>query len=633
MYREVRMTEVKEVLRLWLARTGKKRIAAQLGMDVKTVRRYARAALALGLRPGEGGARGGVPAPFALSEEVVASVLRRVHAAPEREHGEAWKRCEQARPEIEQWLKADVRLTKCQRLLRRKGVEIPYGTLYRFAVQELGFGGPEVTVPVADGEAGQELQLDTGWMTSLESDEHGTRRRFKAFIFTPNVSRYRFVYPVWRERTEDAIAACEAAWEFYGGVFGVLIPDNTKAIVQTADPLEPLLNQVFLEYAQARGFHIDPTRVRRPKDKGRVEKSVRDSREDCFGGERLWTLEQARERGLTWAQTEYGMRRHSTTQRLPREHFESVEAPRLLPVPTAPYDVPTWCEPKVGRDHLAQVVRALYSLPTRWIGTRLRARADRATVRFYFRAELIKTHPRKQPGERSIDPADFPDEKRAYALRDLEYLQSQATACGPAVGWYAAALLAGPLPWTRMRRVYALMRLVRRYGEARVEASCRTALSHRMLNVRRLENMLKHAASPPPPAPTRPLPPARYLRDPQQYALRPAAAATSQLPLALSATTEHAHEPARSDLSRSHHRPAPAQARPHSRHPPRAADSSAAAEDGAPGSAAAGAQRRGEPPRQRRGRDPRPQSSARSLHAAGELGFNGEGDLRPRAAQ
>jgi len=371
-------------------------------------------------------------------------------------------------------------------------------------------------------------------MTYLEADAQGKRRRFKAFIFTPNVSRYRFVYPVGRERTEDAIAACEAAWEFYGGVFHVLIPDNTKAIVQTADPLEPLLNEVFLEYAQARGFHIDPARVRKPKDKGRVEKSVRDTREDCFGGEHLWTLEQARERGLEWARHEYGMRRHSTTQRLPREHFESVEAIHLLPAPTAAYDVPTWCDPKVGRDHLAQVVRALYSLPTRWIGTRVRARADRATVRFYFRGTLIKIHPRKQPGERSIDPADFPDEKRPYALRDIEYLQSQATACGPAVGRYAAELLAGPLPWTRMGRVYALLRLVRRYGEARVEANCQTALAHRMFNVRRLENMLKHPTPPPSNVPTRALPPARYLRNPQQYALRTAAPhCTGQLPLLL----------------------------------------------------------------------------------------------------
>lgn len=528
MYREVRMTEVKEVLRLWLARTGKKRIAAQLGIDVKTVRRYARAALAQGLRQGET-----VPV---LSDEVVAAVLQRVRGVPAREHGEAWARCEQARAGIEQWLKDEVRLTKCQRLLQRQGVEIPYGTLYRFAVQTLGFGGPEVTVPVADGEPGHELQLDTGWMTVLEPDESGKRRRFKAFIFTPNVSRYRFVYPVFRERTEDAIAACEVAWEFYGGVFGVLVPDNTKAIVQTADPLEPLLNEVFLEYAQARGFHIDPARVRKPKDKGRVEKSVRDTRDDCFGGEHLWTLEHARERGLQWARHEYGMRRHSTTQRLPREHFESVEAAHLLPAPRSAYDVPTWAEPKVGRDHLAQVVRALYSLPTRWIGTRLRARADRATVRFYFRGELIKTHPRKQPGERSIDPSDFPDEKRAYALRDIHYLQSQASACGPAVGWYAAALLAGPLPWARMRRVYALLRLVRRYGEARVEASCTTALAHRMLNVHRLEKMLQHP-SPPPSAPARVPLPARYLRDPRQYALGAASpAATRQLPLLLNSS-------------------------------------------------------------------------------------------------
>ena len=529
MYREVRMTEVKEVLRLWLARTGKKRIAAQLGLDVKTVRRYVRAAAAVGVRVGE--------APAPLTDEVLAAVLKRVRSAPPREHGEAWARCQQARAAIEQWLKKDVRLRKCQRLLRRQGVEIPYGTLYRFAVQELGFGGPEVTVPVADGEPGQELQVDTGWMTMLEPDEHGKRRRFKAFIFTPNVSRYRFVYPVWRERTEEAIAACEAAWEFYGGVFAVLIPDNTKAIVQTADPLEPLLNDVFLEYAQARGFHIDPTRVRRPRDKGRVEKSVRDTRDDCFGGERLYRLEQARERALEWARTEYGMRRHSTTQRLPREHFEAVEAAHLQPAPTTLYDIPTWGEPKVGRDHLAQVVRALYSLPTRWIGTRVRARADRAMVRFYFRGELIKTHPRKQRGERSIDPHDFPDEKRPYALRDIEYLQNQATACGPAVGWYAAALLRGPLPWTRMRRVYALLRLVRRYGEARVDASCATALAHTMLNVRRLENMLKQPAPPPLAVPPRTLPPARYLRDPRQYALRTEAPRpTGQLPLLLPAS-------------------------------------------------------------------------------------------------
>jgi len=85
----------------------------------------------------------------------------------------------------------------------------------------------------------------------------GKRRRLRAWIFTPGVSRYRFVYPCLSETTATAIEACEAAWGFYGGVFRTLIPDNTKSIVQDADPLEPRFTRAFLEYAQARGFRIE----------------------------------------------------------------------------------------------------------------------------------------------------------------------------------------------------------------------------------------------------------------------------------------------------------------------------------------------------------------------------------------
>ncbi|HRI07537.1 MAG TPA: hypothetical protein PKW35_06955, partial [Nannocystaceae bacterium] len=62
------------------------------------------------------------------------------------------------------------------------------------------------------------------------------------------------------------------------------IVDRLKAVVQRADPTEPLINPVFQEYAQERGFVIDPARPRRPQDKARVERSVRDVRDDCFAG-------------------------------------------------------------------------------------------------------------------------------------------------------------------------------------------------------------------------------------------------------------------------------------------------------------------------------------------------------------
>jgi transposase len=514
-YREVTMLEVKEVLRLWLGGTARKRIAAQLGLNVKTVRRYIAAAEASGVAQEVG--------PEALPDDLIAAVVSRVQPQIGRPRGDGWAECAAHRPFIERLLRRGVRLSKLRKLLRRQGVALSYATLRRFAIAELGFGERASTIPVADCGPGEEVQLDTGWMTHLAPDAHSRRRRFRAWIFTAVLSRYRFVYPVFRETTETAIAACEAAWAFYQGVFRVLIPDNTKAIVQRADPLEPLLNPTFLEYAQARGFVIDPTRVRHARDKARVERAVPSVREDCFGGETLADLDHAQAHALTWCREDYGLRRHTRTLRPPREHFETVEQLALRPAPTAPYDVPLWCDPKVGRDQHAQVARALYSLPTHYVGRTLRARADRTTVRFYEGAVCVKVHPRMPPGGRASDRADFPAEKTVYALRDVESLARWAERHGDAVGQFARALLAGELPWTRMRQVYALLGLVRRYGAPRVNEACTTAIAAEMLSVRRLGRLLELAASPPAALPARVLPLPRYLRPVTHYALpRPA---------------------------------------------------------------------------------------------------------------
>jgi transposase len=514
-YREVTMLETKEIVRQWLAGVPTKRIAARLGCDPKTVRRYLAAARSLGLAVGQSG-------PESVTEEVAAEVIAIARRSPGKPRGQSWALCETHREFVETKLRGRVRLSKIRRLLVRSGVVIPYPTLHRFAVSELGFGRGSVTVPVCDGEPGKELQVDTGWVLKLEPDHSGRCRRKPAWIFTPALSRYRFVFPCDKETTQSAIEACEAAWEFYGGVFEVLIPDNTKTIVDTADPLAPTFNQLFLEYSQARGFYIDPTRVRAPKDKARVERSVRDTRDDCFGGETIHTVEQARERAVTWCAQEYGMRKHSSTGRMPKEHFETEEKHVLLPAPAEPYDIPTSHEPKVGRDHLAAVSKALYSLPTRYCGQRLRARADSQTVRFYDKlGRLVKTHPRMQPGQKSIDASDFPPDKTPYAMRDIDFLERQARGHAEIIGDYAHQLLAGPLPWARMRHARALLALVKKYGAERVEQTCALALAADMVCVVRLSRMLEQAVEPAEPSPPRAkvIPIARYLREPAQYAL------------------------------------------------------------------------------------------------------------------
>jgi transposase len=216
-YREVGMFEVKEVLRLYMDGAAKKAVARMVGVDIKTVRRYVALAEALEMEP-------------PLTDAKLAELFAALRTTQERERGQAWHDCEAHREAIKKWLEQKVRLTKVRKLLQRHHqVAIPYSTLHRFAVAELEFGRRgQRSVRLVDGEPGQELQVDTGWVVTLTVGQKRIRK--KAFIFTPNVSRYRFVYPIESETTETAIKACEAAWTFYGGVFAVLLPDNTKAI-------------------------------------------------------------------------------------------------------------------------------------------------------------------------------------------------------------------------------------------------------------------------------------------------------------------------------------------------------------------------------------------------------------------
>ncbi|HEV7450632.1 MAG TPA: hypothetical protein VGO16_04445 [Pseudonocardiaceae bacterium] len=60
-----------------------------------------------------------------------------------------------------------------------------------------------------------------------------------ALIFTAVYSRHMFVWLTFSQTLAAVIAGCEAAWRFFGGVFGVLVPDNASAIVADADAVNP----------------------------------------------------------------------------------------------------------------------------------------------------------------------------------------------------------------------------------------------------------------------------------------------------------------------------------------------------------------------------------------------------------
>ncbi len=78
-------------------------------------------------------------------------------------------------------------------------------------------------------------------------EETGKRRRVWALVFTASLSRHTFVWLSFNQNMTTVIDGFEAAWDFFGGVFAVVIPDNMATVVTKADALDPELNQGFVE--------------------------------------------------------------------------------------------------------------------------------------------------------------------------------------------------------------------------------------------------------------------------------------------------------------------------------------------------------------------------------------------------
>lgn len=515
-FREVSVVEIKEVLRAWLEGAGLRTVAQRAGVDRKTARRYVVAAQEAGLERSAGFE--------AVDDEMIAAVVSAVRPVRPNGHGPAWESLLGYEEQITAWVAGEgerrpLSIVKIHELLERQGVQVPYRTLHRFATERCGYRAKDTTVPITDGEPGVELQVDFGYMGYLSDPVDGRRRKVHALILTAVFSRHMFVWLTYSQTLAAVIAGCQAAWTFFGGVFKVLIPDNLKPVVTDADPVNPRLSTGWLDYAQHAGFATDPARVRSPKDKARVERVVQFVRGNFWDGETFTDLTDAQQRVEAWCRERAGMRIHGTTRARPAEVFADREAPALLPAPSG-YDVPIFREVKVHRDFHVEVAKSLYSVPGSYLGQQLQARADSELVKLYHRGHLVKTHPRQEPGGRATDKADLPAEKAAYAMRDIKSLLATASGHGENIGIYAERILDDPLPWTRMRTVYRLLGLVRRYGPEPVETACSRALNLDVVSVTKVASMLARATEdtvPLLPAATAPRT-SRFARDPGEFA-------------------------------------------------------------------------------------------------------------------
>ena len=193
-----------------------------------------------------------------------------------------------------------MQLTRIQELLAEQGCRVSYTSLRRFIQRRNWQSRSRTTVRMEQSAPGEVAELDFGRLGYIEDAATGRRRMVWALIVVLAYSRHCFVWPTFNQKLEDVVDGLEAAWAFFGGIPHYLVIDNFPAAVAGADALHPRLTRGFLEYSQHRGFIAGPVRVRHPKDKPKVERSVQYVRERFFKGGSFSSFSHLREEAARW---------------------------------------------------------------------------------------------------------------------------------------------------------------------------------------------------------------------------------------------------------------------------------------------------------------------------------------------
>lgn len=482
--KEYTVIEILDVLRRQAAGDNISAIARSTGMDRKTVRKYIRIAEGKGLAASESDI-----------EEMAYSVFREIHGNDDGGDGNTRDSILLPHKEvIADWLeRQSLTLTKVHMKLLRSGVQTSYSSLYRFTQEHIGMPGSHGTVRMAETEPGEVAEVDFGRLGYLFDNALNRLRALYALVVTLVFSRYQYVHVTRKQDLPALIGGLEDAWAFFGGVTRRLIIDNMKAAVVKSSRYEPVFNRTFMEYSQYQGFIIDPAVARHPQGKATVERQVPYVRENFFKGEQFIDYEHVQREAVKWCMDVSGMRIHGTTRKRPRIVFEEQEKAFLLPPQEDRFDVPKWSSAKVHPDHHIRFGNALYSLPTEYIGKKVEIRADSKLMRIYHQGAVIKTHPLMPEGKRSTDYEDYPKHKTAYAMRNCDYYIGKGKEVGTNCGAFMEQLLSGDFPWSKLRQAQKLLRLSEKYGTARTEQACSRALSFSLIDVFRLERIIKQA--------------------------------------------------------------------------------------------------------------------------------------------
>jgi len=474
------MRKIREVLRLRLEHGMKAReVAAACGLGCTTVLEYGSRAKAANLT---------WPLPEGLSDAKLEALLfpPAVPADTDRPLPD-W---EHVRSEL---VKKGVTMTLIwQEYLR----EHPDGYRHsRFSELYREWEGRHTYTMVQHHRPGEKLFVDFSGMTMQLTDPgSGELQKVQIFVAATGYAQFIFARACRTQTLRDWLDCHAFAFEFYGGVFEVVVPDNLKAGVKAPCRYEPEKNPAYADLARYYGVVILPARSGKPKDKAKVENAVLQVERWVLAPLRnrvFFTLEEmqvAVDAGLK----ELNDKKLTDLRVSRRELFDAEERPKLSPLPDSRYLYAEWRKATVGPDYHVRFGSHAYSVPHRYCGKTVDVRITTYRVEVSLNGEILASHDRGL-GHRhtSTTKEHMPESHREHAEWTPQRLLRWAGEFGPNTRELIEAMLLTYVhPEHGFRPALGIVSLSKRYGAERLERACARALRARATNYASVKSIL-----------------------------------------------------------------------------------------------------------------------------------------------
>lgn len=349
---------------------------------------------------------------------------------------------------------------------------------------------------------GLEAQVDwSGAHGHFTDVETGGRQDVHIFVMTLPYSGYFYAEGFLNEQMPAWLAGHEHAFTFFGGVPAFLIPDNCATAVDRQHYDEKgILNTRYVEFLTHYGVMPKPARIRRPQDKGHVERHVRIVEQDILREmDRLdiFSLQDFNDI-LQKKVISRNARAYSKRLGSRAEIFEAEEHDTLLPLPTLAYQSFEQREASVWRDFHIQFCSAFYSVPAAYVGQKVIVKANSEKVYIYDRQNrLIAEHDRAQrKWQRKTLPEHIPGkETEQYGAYSSEALCRWARQFGSFTEqWVRNELGRFEFEVQAYRPIVSVLRTLNGYGAAAAERASEAAIAAAVYNVKGYKSILSAQA-------------------------------------------------------------------------------------------------------------------------------------------